>query len=152
MRCGILGWRFLNLVLSYGFLLYSIHFSHMVSLFGALHILPSLILYINFRKRFCAICFEDKYAHTTPLFYKPKTLKLYDIHSLKLPFFVYDCTKNQPITYFNNFFTPVHLVHQHLTRCHGNALGSCRLKPISNDALYNYTKSQKVSSVNYEPF
>ena len=26
-------------------------------------------------------------------------------------------------------------------RCHGNALGYCRQKTISNDAIYNYTKS-----------
>ena len=25
--------------------------------------------------------------------------------------------------------------------CHGNTLGYCKLKTISNDALYNYTKS-----------
>ena len=30
---------------------------------------------------------------------------------------------------------------------HGNTLGYCLLKIISNDALYNYTESQKVSSV-----
>ena len=73
-------------------------------------------LYKLQKKVICAICFEDMYVHTTPLFHKLKTLKLYDIHSLKLLCFVYDCTKDQPITYFDNFFTLVHLVHQHFTR------------------------------------
>ena len=36
--------------------------------------------------------------------------------------------------------------------CHGNTLGYCQLKTILNDALYNYTKSQKVSSVYWKPF
>ena len=30
--------------------------------------------------------------------------------------------------------------------CHRNNLGYCKLQTISNDALYDYTKSQKVSS------
>ena len=32
--------------------------------------------------------------------------------------------------------------------CHGNSLGYCRLKTISNDALYNYTK--RISSTFYQ--
>ena len=36
--------------------------------------------------------------------------------------------------------------------CHGNAIGYCRLKTISVDALYNYTESQKVSLAYYKPF
>ena len=36
--------------------------------------------------------------------------------------------------------------------CHGNTLGYCQLKTVSNDALHNYTKSQKVSSTYCEPF
>ena len=73
-------------------------------------------LYKLQKKIIHAICFEDKYDHTTPLFHRLKTLKLYDIHSLKLLCFVYDFTKDQSITYFNNFFTLVHSVHQHFTR------------------------------------
>ena len=33
--------------------------------------------------------------------------------------------------------------------CHSNAFGYSGLKTVSNDALYNFTKSQKVSSANY---
>ena len=28
--------------------------------------------------------------------------------------------------------------------CHGNTPGYCQLNTVSNDAVYNYTKSQKV--------
>ena len=36
--------------------------------------------------------------------------------------------------------------------CHGNTLGYCQINTVSNDALYNYTKSQKVSSAYCKPF
>ena len=90
--------------------------SYGVTVWGLTH--PSITnpLYKLQKKVIRAIWFEDKYDHTTPLFHQLETLKLYDIHSLKLLCFVYDCTKDQRITYFDNFFTPVHLVHQHFTR------------------------------------
>ena len=92
------------------------------SLFCSFHVWslthPSIILnplYELQKMVVCTICFEDKYAHTTPLFCKLKTLKFHGIHCLKLLCFVYDCTKDQPITYFDNFFTLLQLVHQHFT-------------------------------------
>ena len=36
--------------------------------------------------------------------------------------------------------------HYKQTCCHGNNVDYCSLLTISNDAIYNYTKSQKVSS------
>ena len=35
--------------------------------------------------------------------------------------------------------------------CHGNAPSYCQLRIISNDVLYNYTKSEKVSLGYWEP-
>ena len=89
--------------------------SHGVTEWALTHPFITNPLYKLQKKVICGICFEDKYAHTTSLFHELKILKLYDIHPPKLLCFAYDCTKDQPITYSNNFFTPVHLVHQHLT-------------------------------------
>ena len=36
--------------------------------------------------------------------------------------------------------------------CHGNTIGYCRLATILNDALYNYTKSQRASLAYYKLF
>ena len=36
--------------------------------------------------------------------------------------------------------------------CHGDTTGYCLLETLSNDALYNYTESQKVSLAYYKPF
>ena len=49
------------------------------------------------------ISFKDRYAHSTPLFYKLKLLKLYDIHTLKLLSLVYECQNNQSIQPFDDF-------------------------------------------------
>ena len=54
--------------------------------------------------------------HTSLLFHKLETLKLFDIHSLQLLCFVFDCTKEQPLSHLQNFFVPVHSVHKHFTR------------------------------------
>ena len=80
--------------------------SYGVTVWGLTH--PSITnpLYKLQKKVVCAICFEDKYVHTTPLFHKLKTLKLYYIHFLKLLCFVHVCTKDQPITYFDIFLYP----------------------------------------------
>ena len=56
---------------------------------------------------------KDKYAHTTPLFYK---LKLLDIHTLKLISFVYECQNNQSVQPFDDFFILLHSVHNYNTR------------------------------------
>ena len=63
-----------------------------------------------------ATSFKDRYADTTPLFYKLKLLNLFDIHTLKLLSFVYECQNNQSIQPFDDFFTPLHSVHNYNTR------------------------------------
>ena len=62
------------------------------------------------------ISFKDRYAHTAPLFYMLKLLKLHDIHSLVLLSFVFECQSNQPMQPFNKFFTPLHSFHNYNTR------------------------------------
>ena len=42
-------------------------------------------------------------------------LKLADVHSLKLLCFVFDCGRGFSIEPFNNFFTPLQLVHNYNT-------------------------------------
>ena len=79
-----------------------------------------------------------------PLFHKLKTLKLYDIHFLKLLCFVYDCTKDQPITYFDNFFTPVHLVHQHFT---GQASEGNLFRHIVNTTQYGIRSAKYTGTI-----
>ena len=63
-----------------------------------------------------AISFKDKYAHSTPLFYKLKLLELFDIHTLNLLSLVYECQNNQSIQPFDDFFTPLYSVHNYNTR------------------------------------
>ena len=79
---------------------------------------PSAILPLHKlqKKDIRAICFKDRLAHTSLLFHKLETLKLFDIHSLQLLCFVFDCTKEQPLFHLQIFFVPVHSVHQHFTR------------------------------------
>ena len=62
------------------------------------------------------ISFKDRYAHTTPLFYKLKLLKLFGIHTLKLLSLVHECQNNQSIQPFDDFFIPLHSVHDYNTR------------------------------------
>ena len=114
--------------------------SYGVTVRGLTHPSITYSLYKLQKKVIRAICFEDKYDHTTSLFHKLITLKLYDMHSLKLLCFVYDCTKDQPVTYFDNFFTPMHLVHQHFTRqaSKGNLFGH-----IVNTTHYYMTNSYR---------
>ena len=63
-----------------------------------------------------AISFKDRYAHTAPLFYKLKLLRLFDIHTLKLLSSVYEYQNNQPIQPFDDFVIPLHSVHNYNTR------------------------------------
>ena len=52
-----------------------------------------------------AISFKDIYAHSTPLFYKLKLLKLFDIHTLNLLSLVYECQNNQSVQPFDDYFS-----------------------------------------------
>ena len=63
-----------------------------------------------------AISFKDIYAHSNPLFYKLKLLKLFDIHTLNLLSLVYECQNNQSIQPFDDYFTPLYSVHNYNTR------------------------------------
>ena len=63
-----------------------------------------------------AISFKDIYAHSTPLFYKLKLLKLFDIHTLNLLSLVYECQNNQSIQPFDDYFTHLYSVHNYNTR------------------------------------
>ena len=62
-----------------------------------------------------AITFNNKYTHTTPLFYNLRLLKIHEIHSLKLLCFVYDCKQGSPLQPFSDYFIPVHSIHDHNT-------------------------------------
>ena len=86
------------------------------SIWGLTH--PSILdpLFKLQKKVIRAITFQDRFAHTTPLFSQLGLLKLFDIHSLQLLCFIYDCMKGQPLAYFSNFFIPVHSIHQYHTR------------------------------------
>ena len=63
-----------------------------------------------------AISFKDIYAHSTPLFYKLKLLKLFDIHTLNLLSRVYEYQNNQSVQPFDDYFTPLYSVHNYNTR------------------------------------
>ena len=63
-----------------------------------------------------AISFKDIYAHSTPLFYKLKLLKLFDIHTLNLLSLVYEYQNNQSVQPFDDYFTPLYSVHNCNTR------------------------------------
>ena len=67
-----------------------------------------------------AITFNNKYTHTTPLFYNLPLLKRFihshENHSLKLLCFVYACKQGSPIQPFSDYFIPVHSIYDHNTR------------------------------------
>ena len=62
-----------------------------------------------------AISFKDKFTHTT-LFYEHKILKLRDIHSLKLLYFVYECPNNSITPVFDSYLNQLQTVHSYNTR------------------------------------
>ena len=71
----------------------------------------------RFQKRVVrAISFKERYAHSTPLFYKLKLLKLFDIRTLNLLSLVYECQNNQSNQPFDDFFNPLYSVHNYNTR------------------------------------
>ena len=102
--------RLLYYSLFYSFLSYG------VSVWGLTH--PTILdPIVKLQKKVVrAITFQDKHAHSTPLFFQLKTLKLFDIHSLHLLCFVYDCIKGQSLACFGEIFTPLQSMHQHFTR------------------------------------
>ena len=83
--------RLLYYSLFYSFISYGI------SVLGLTH--PTVLdpLYKLQKKVVRAITFNNKYTHTTPLFYNLRLLKLREIHSLKLLCFVYDCKQGSPL-------------------------------------------------------
>ena len=101
--------RLLYYSLFYSFLSYG------VSVWGLTH--PTILdpIVMLQKKVVRAITFQDKHAHSTPLFFQLKTLKLFDIHSLHLLCFVYDCIKGQSLACFGEIFTPLQSMHQHFT-------------------------------------
>ena len=60
--------------------------------------------------------FIDPTAHSSPLFYDLKILKLDDLHQLSISVFPYDCQNNIAFLYFVNFFTQTANVHSYNTR------------------------------------
>ena len=91
-----------------------------------------------------AISFKDKYAHTTLLFYKLRLLKLFDIHTLKLLSFVYECKNNQSIQPFDDFFTPLHSVQNYNTR---QAPKGDIYVPCMNTTLYGKRSAKYTGSI-----
>ena len=98
------------------FSLFHSFISYGSSIWGLTH--PSILdpLFKLQKKVIWAITFQDRFAHTTPLFSQLGLLKLFDIHLLQLLSFIYDCMKGHPLAYFSNFFIPVHSIHQYHTR------------------------------------
>ena len=88
----------------------------MASLFGALPTRQFLIEYVNFKTNLSGLLYYNYYAHATPLFYDLKFLKLHDIHSLNLLYFVYNCRHQNSIQSFSDFFVLVSASHNYRTR------------------------------------
>ena len=63
-----------------------------------------------------AILFNYQFTQSTLLFSKLQILKLNDIHSLQLLFFlVSECVKGPTISHFKDYLTPISSVHGHFT-------------------------------------
>ena len=60
--------------------------------------------------------FSDPNAHSSPLFYDLKILKLDDLYQLSISVFAYECQNNIVQLYFVNFFTQTTDVHSYNTR------------------------------------
>ena len=60
--------------------------------------------------------FSDPTAHSSPLSYDLKILKLDDLHQLSISVFVYECQKNIVPLSFVNVFTQTANVHPYNTR------------------------------------
>ena len=59
---------------------------------------------------------QKKVVRTTPLFYNLRLLKINEIYSLKLLYFVYDGIQGSPLQPIRDYFIPVHSVHDHNAR------------------------------------
>ena len=69
------------------------------------------------QKRALRICTNSHYlAHTDPLFFQLKTLKLEDIHTFQTSIFMFKFSKNLLPTTFQNIFTPNSNIHSYPTR------------------------------------
>ena len=60
--------------------------------------------------------FSDPTAHSSPLFYDLKILKLDDLYQLSISVFAYECQNNIAPFYFVSFFTQTTDVHSYNTR------------------------------------
>ena len=67
------------------------------------------------RKVLRAMTFSDPTAHSSPLFYDLKILKLDDLYQLSISVFAYECQNNIAPLYFVNFFTQTTDVHSYDT-------------------------------------
>ena len=104
-----------TLKLLYYSLFYSF-ISYAIVVWGLTH--PSVLdcLYKLQKKVVRAISFKDRYAHSTPPFHKLKILKIHEVHCLKLPCLVYECTINESVRPLSDFFVPLYSIHNHNTR------------------------------------
>ena len=124
-----------------------IHQSFYIILFFILlfHMVTILDCLFRLQKRVVrAISFKDMYAHSTPLFYKLKLLKLFDIHTLNLLSLVYECQNNQSIEPFEDFFTPLYSVHNYNTR---QALKGDTYVPSMNTTQYGKRSATYTGSI-----
>ena len=90
-------------------LYYSLFYSYIsygISVWGLTH--PTVLdpLYKLQKKVVRAITFNNKYTHTTPLFYDLRLLKIHEIHSSKLLCFVYDCKQGSLLQPFSDSLFP----------------------------------------------
>ena len=96
-------------------LLFYSFISYGISVWGLIH--PTVFdpLYKLQKKVVRAITFNNKYTHTTPLFYiNLRLLKMNEIHLLKFLCFV-DNRQGSPLQPFSVYFILVHSVHDHST-------------------------------------
>ena len=87
-------------LLYYSLLYFSI--SYGISVWGLTRPTVLDLLYKLQKKVVRAITFNNKYTHTTPLFFYLHLVKTNEIHSLKLLCFVYDCRKGSPLQPFSD--------------------------------------------------
>ena len=62
------------------------------------------------------VTFSDKTAPSSPIFYCFQVLKFSDIIILYIVSFVFECVHNLSPTYFRNYFTSIHSIHDIGTR------------------------------------
>ena len=73
-------------------------------------------LQVAHKKVLRAMTFSDPTAHSSPVFYDLKILKLDDLYQLSISVFAYECQNNIAPLYFINFFIQTTDVHSYNTR------------------------------------